>query len=46
MGKHASDLVEPEEIIRRLVQAVLEHQHDDLADDATLILFHWNGTTS
>jgi hypothetical protein len=46
IGKHASDLVEPEEIIRRLVHAVLEHQHDDLADDATLILFQWNGTTS
>lgn len=42
LGQHASDQLEPEEIVRRLVRAVLEHQHDQLADDATLVLFQWN----
>lgn len=44
--QHTSDLLEPEEIVRRLVAAVLEHQNDTLADDATLVLFRWNGSDS
>jgi serine phosphatase RsbU (regulator of sigma subunit) len=43
LGQHASDQLEPEEIIRRLVRAVLEHQEDQLTDDATLLLFQWHG---
>jgi serine phosphatase RsbU (regulator of sigma subunit) len=43
LGQHAADQVEPEEIIRRLVRAVLEHRDDRLADDATVVLFRWNG---
>jgi serine phosphatase RsbU (regulator of sigma subunit) len=43
VGQHASDQLEPEEIIRRLVRAVLEHQNEQLADDATLVLMQWNG---
>jgi serine phosphatase RsbU (regulator of sigma subunit) len=43
VGQHASDQLEPEEIIRRVVRAVLDHQDDQLADDATLVLFQWNG---
>jgi len=43
IGQHAFDELEPEEIIRRLVRAVLEHQHEELTDDATLVLFQWNG---
>ena len=43
VGQHASDQLEPEEIIRRLVRSLLEHQDDRLVDDATLVLFKWNG---
>lgn len=32
-----------DEILRRLVQAVLEHQAADLRDDATLLLVRWKG---
>ena len=44
-SQHASDQLEPEEVVRRLVGAVLEHQNDKLADDATLVLVQWNGPT-
>ncbi len=40
---HASDLVSPEEIVRRLVGSVLEHQQDNLRDDATVVMVRWNG---
>jgi serine phosphatase RsbU (regulator of sigma subunit) len=33
----------PEEQLRRLVRAVLEHQAGGLRDDATLLLVHWTG---
>jgi serine phosphatase RsbU (regulator of sigma subunit) len=33
-----------EELLRRLVQAVLEHQGGGLRDDATLLLVQWTGT--
>ena len=46
LGRHASDQVEPEEIVRRVVSAVLQHQGDQLDDDATLVLVRWNGPTS
>lgn len=42
-GQHASDQLEPEEIVRRLARSVIEHQHDQLADDATLVLVQWHG---
>ncbi len=42
-GQHASDELEPEELVRRLVRAVLEHQDDRLSDDATMVLFKWVG---
>lgn len=42
-GQHASDQLEPEEIVRRLVRTVLDHQDDQLADDATLVLVKWMG---
>jgi phosphoserine phosphatase RsbU/P len=32
-----------EELLRRLVQAVLNHQADGLRDDATLLLVQWTG---
>lgn len=43
IGQHASNQLEPEEIIRRVSIAVMAHQADRLADDATLVLFQWNG---
>ena len=43
VGQHASDQAEPEEVLRRLVRSVLEHQQDGLSDDATIVLFQWNG---
>ena len=42
-GQHASDQLEPEEIVRRLVSSVVQHQDDALIDDATLVLVKWNG---
>jgi len=44
-GRHASDHLEPEEIIRQIVGSVLEHQAN-LADDATLVLVRWHGPTA
>jgi len=32
-----------DELLRRLVQSVLDHQVGDLRDDATLLLVHWTG---
>ncbi|MEY2397855.1 MAG: hypothetical protein QOJ00_1029 [Actinomycetota bacterium] len=43
IGQHASNELPPEEILRHLVRAVLDHQADRLADDATLVLVQWNG---
>ena len=39
-GQHA------EELVRRIVRAVLDHQADDLRDDATLLLVQWTPQTS
>jgi hypothetical protein len=33
-----------EELLRRLVRAVLDHQGGGLRDDATLLLVQWTGT--
>lgn len=41
--QHASDQEEPEEIVRHIVGSVLDHQSDELPDDATLLLVQWNG---
>lgn len=43
IGRHASDQVEPEEIARQIVRAILEYKADELADDATLVLLRRNG---
>jgi serine phosphatase RsbU (regulator of sigma subunit) len=43
VGRHASDQLEPEEIVRRIVRSVLDHKVDELVDDATLLLVRWNG---
>jgi serine phosphatase RsbU (regulator of sigma subunit) len=41
---HASDLLRPEEIVRRLVHDVVRHQDRELRDDATLVLVRWEGS--
>ncbi len=33
----------PEETVRRLVEAVVAHRDDELADDASLVLVEWEG---
>jgi hypothetical protein len=42
-GRSASDQLEPEQIVRQLGLAVLEHHESKLADDVTLLLVHWHG---
>ncbi len=42
-GRFASNNVPPEEIVRQIVSAVLEHHRFQLADDATLVLVQWSG---
>lgn len=39
----ASDLVRAEEVVRRLVRSVLDHQRADLRDDATIVMVRWDG---
>jgi serine phosphatase RsbU (regulator of sigma subunit) len=41
--QHSSNQEEPEEIVRQIVGSVLAHQDDELPDDATVLLFQWNG---
>jgi len=43
VGQQASDQIEPEEIVRRLVRSVGDHQDAELADDATAVLVEWTG---
>jgi serine phosphatase RsbU (regulator of sigma subunit) len=44
LGQVASDLLGPQEIVRKLSQAVLEHQNQQLADDATFVFVQWHGS--
>ncbi|GID95546.1 PP2C family protein-serine/threonine phosphatase [Amorphoplanes digitatis] len=39
----AADQLPPPETTRRLVHAILEHQQDQLQDDATLLIAEWDG---
>jgi len=41
--QHSSTQQEPEEIVRQLIGSVLDHQRNQLQDDATVVLFRWNG---
>ncbi len=43
LGQHASDQLEPEEVVRRLVRTVLDQQDDRLTDDATAVFVRWAG---
>jgi hypothetical protein len=39
----AADRLSTEETVRRLVNSVMVHRADDLADDATVVLLQWEG---
>ncbi len=41
--KEAAGEQEAEELLRRMVRGVLEHQGADLRDDATMLLLRWDG---
>ena len=43
LEQQAAGEQEPEELLRRVVGAVLEHQGGQLRDDATLVLLRWAG---
>jgi hypothetical protein len=41
--REAASKRQPEEVLRRLVAGLLDHQPDGLRDDATFLLVHWTG---
>lgn len=43
VGRSASSELEPEQVVRQLTRAVLEHHEGNLADDATFVLVQWSG---
>jgi serine phosphatase RsbU (regulator of sigma subunit) len=43
LEREAASEQPPEELLRRLVRAVLDHQGGGLRDDATLLLLRWTG---
>jgi serine phosphatase RsbU (regulator of sigma subunit) len=40
---HANDDESPAELLRRVLNAVMAHRDDSLADDASAVLVHWRG---
>jgi serine phosphatase RsbU (regulator of sigma subunit) len=42
VGHHASEQVPAEQIVRHVVQAVLEHHQHNLGDDATVMIIEWH----
>ena len=42
-NRNASDLLRPQDIVRRLVESVRQHQLENTADDATIVLTRWEG---
>lgn len=43
LEREAASGLAPEEVLRRLVRAVLDHRQGALRDDATLVLVQWDG---
>jgi hypothetical protein len=43
LEREAASGMAPEEVLRRLVRAVLDHQQGELRDDATLVVVQWDG---
>jgi serine phosphatase RsbU (regulator of sigma subunit) len=43
LAREAASEQQVEELLRRMVRAVLDHQHGGLRDDATMLLLRWDG---
>jgi len=43
VAEHSGVAARPEETARRVVQSVIDHSGDPLRDDATLVLWQWDG---
>ncbi len=43
-NRHLSNDARPEQIVRHLARAVLEHRQNTLADDASFVLLRWKGS--
>jgi len=44
-NRHASDLLQPEAILRHIITSVREHHgFEDLDDDATVVVVRWDGS--
>ena len=43
VGQTASGELSPEEIVRLVGRAILDHHRHRLDDDSTLLIVHWNG---
>jgi len=41
--REAAGEQQAEELLRRMVLAILDHQHGDLRDDATMLMLRWDG---
>jgi sigma-B regulation protein RsbU (phosphoserine phosphatase) len=46
LARALADRHSPAETMRRLIRAILDHQHEQLQDDATALCLHWRGTAS
>jgi len=42
-GRTSSDALSPEEMVRHLIRAILEHHGTGLDDDATVVMMQWHG---
>jgi hypothetical protein len=43
LAREASGERQAEELLRRMVREILNHQHGDLRDDATMLMLRWDG---
>ena len=43
VSRSASDLLELDGVVRNLIGAIVEHHHQQLFDDATVVMFRWTG---
>jgi serine phosphatase RsbU (regulator of sigma subunit) len=43
LARALADDLPPAETMRRLVRAILDHQHEQLQDDATAVCVRWSG---
>jgi hypothetical protein len=43
LAREAAGEQQAEELLRRMVREILNHQHGDLRDDATMLMLRWDG---